>query len=366
MSKLNQKITDMRNGLQAAADAIEALASRETPMPEMLDRSISGNKISGGRIANFSSAGIKDTAKDFVLTITDAGITVKYANIQTIGNPLDVQGDLSVQGAIKATKLDVAEINADVRNERTSSLEFKAENGSVSNKGLVWTGEGSTRQLTMQSDRLFSSQSLDLFKDREYKIGNKSVLSSTTLGTEVVNSSLRSVGTLNGLSVNGNVVIDQFVFYDADTMRLGIGHEAPNGALSIGSLEHEFVVDHSDSGDFKLGTWTTSELSIITDDTCRIKLGSNGGVTLYDKVSVSGKLGINVKNVSDDVDFSTAGAVRLNGKKQQSGTAIPTEGSFRVGDLVWNSNPRPTGYVGWICVREGSPGEWKPFGQISA
>ena len=47
-----------------------------------------------------------------------------------------------------------------------------------------------------------------------------------------------------------------------------------------------------------------------------------------------------------------------------NGTKEPTSGSFRQGDIVWNENPIPTGYVGWICVRTGTPGEWKPFGQI--
>ena len=50
----------------------------------------------------------------------------------------------------------------------------------------------------------------------------------------------------------------------------------------------------------------------------------------------------------------------------QVGSGTPTEGSYRVGDIVWNTAPRPTGYVGWICVREGTPGEWKPFGQIAS
>lgn len=366
MSKIDQKLIEMRNGFDAVSQAVEAIANSKPQMPEILDRSLSGNKISGGRIAHFASAGIKDTAKDTVLTVNDDGISVATVRTKSIPNALTVGGDLTVDGTITATKLHVNELVADVRNERTTNLEFKAENNSVSNKGIVWTGEGQTRQLTMQSDRLFSSQSIDIFKEKDYRIGNKVVLNATTLGQEIVNSSLRTVGTLNGLAVNGNVVVDNFVYYDSDTMRLGIGHDAPNGALSIGSLENEFVIDHDEVGDFKLGTWTTSELSIITDDTCRIHLGPTGGVTLHDKVNVKGKLGINVNNFNDDADITTAGPIRMQGKKMQVGTSTPTEGSYRAGDVVWNSNPKPTGYVGWICVREGAPGEWKPFGQISA
>jgi hypothetical protein len=71
------------------------------------------------------------------------------------------------------------------------------------------------------------------------------------------------------------------------------------------------------------------------------------------------------KNV-DDVDFAVAGPVRFENKKFEVGDAAPTSGSYRRGDIVWNSVPRPTGYVGWICTRDGAPGEWKAFGQISS
>ena len=255
---------------------------------------------------------------------------------------------------------------ADENPKISGNIEMKALNGSVSNIGVIWTGEGNTRQLTQQQDRLFSSNSIDVGKDNNYRINNRSVLSSSTLGPEVLQSSLTSVGTLENLSTVGSLTVDDFIYYDADTMRLGIGVDSPNGALSIGSIEHEFVVDNNDVGAFKVGTWTTSEISIITDDTTRIHISETGRITLNDKVKVNGKLGVNVTNVSADVDMDIAGAVRFDGKKMSSSTAEPIDGSHKVGDIVWNSTPRPTGYVGWICIREGTPGEWKPFGPISA
>ena len=49
-----------------------------------------------------------------------------------------------------------------------------------------------------------------------------------------------------------------------------------------------------------------------------------------------------------------------------TGTAIPDSGTYRQGDVVYNKNAVATGYVGWVCVREGTPGEWKAFGQIAS
>ena len=369
MSNMSQKLTEMRNGFEAVSQAVEAIAKKNPEAPDLsnvLDRSISGNKIQGGRIAQFSSAGIKDTASDFVLKVTDQGITVNTARIENIANPLSVDGELTVNGTINATKINVDEIVADVRNETTSNLEFKAENNSVSNKGLVWTGEGNTRQLTMQQDRLFSSQSIDLPRGRDFRIGNTAVINEQSLGANITSSNLTTVGTLQNLSIDGKLTLDNFVFYDDETMRLGIGHESPNGALSVGSLEHEFVVDHNDVGTFSIGTWTTSELKIITDNKCRIHIEDTGSITLNNKVSVQGKLGINVTNFSDDADLTIAGPMKVQGKKMQVGSGSPVEGSYRLGDIVWNNDPKPTGYVGWVCIREGSPGDWKPFGQIAS
>ena len=46
------------------------------------------------------------------------------------------------------------------------------------------------------------------------------------------------------------------------------------------------------------------------------------------------------------------------------GSEIPSSGTFRQGDIVWNENTISSGYVGWVCTRAGTPGEWRPFGQI--
>ena len=145
MSNMNQKLTEMRNGFEAVSQAVEAIAKQNPQAPDLssvLDRSISGNKLQGGRIAQFSSAGIKDTASDFILKVTDKGISVDIAHIKKIPNELHVDGHLNVNGIINAKKINVDEVVADIRNETTSNLEFKAENNSVSNKGLIWSGEG--------------------------------------------------------------------------------------------------------------------------------------------------------------------------------------------------------------------------------
>lgn len=362
-------MTDIRKSLDSLADAIESIANQPAPTPQINDRELSGNKINGGRITNFSSVGIKDLSKDFVLTVSDDGIHVSTAHINTIPNALQVKGTLNVEGEIFATKLHVDEISADVRNERSSPLEFKSDDGGLAyGKGIIWTGGKYTKQFVLQSnpDRLWSSEDIDLHQDKTYKIAGDTVLGRDSLGHSVVNSNLKRVGTLESLRVEGNLNVDEFFKYSADTQQLALGAEEPNGMLTMESWDHQFVIDPDGDKNWKLGTWTTSGLNIITDDTTRLSINANGNIVINSKTSFVGKVGIGVKNFSEDVDLTVAGPVRIQNKKFEVADDYPRTGVYSQGDIVYNSNPRPGGHVGWICVREGTPGEWKPFGQIAS
>ena len=199
-------MSDIKNNLIALADAIEELQNRPVPKPEILDRALSGDKIMGGKITKFASVGIKDNAtyaEKPVLVIENDKIVAPALEAKEILNPLTVKGSLTVEGEVHAKKLHVDEISADIRNERTGPLEFKAENGSIANKGLVWTGQGNTKQLTMQGnpERLFSSETIDLARDKEFSIAGQTVLSADSLGVGIKNSSLRTVGTIYKLDI---------------------------------------------------------------------------------------------------------------------------------------------------------------------
>ena len=196
------------------------------------------------------------------------------------------------------------------------------------------------------------------------------MLSATELGSSIRTSNLVKVGTLQNLRTQGNLTIDDYIIYDADSQRLGFGTESPNASISVTSLESEFIID-VEGESTKIGNWTTDDLQIVTDNTTRITVRANGKVEFGKnskndaQVSVFGKLGVGVNNVSDDISFSTANGIEIAGTKIITGTSIPTAGTFRQGDIMYNTNAVTTGYVGWICVREGTPGEWRPFGLIA-
>jgi len=372
MEHYNDTVAKLKLALVTAADALEVVAHHAT-VPEFKDNGISGNKVHGGVISMFESIGIKDEATQRIMHLNDNGVSIDNIVINTISSSPTVSGDLIVNGLITAQQLHVNELTADVRNERTTPLEFVADDNGIYGKGLQWKGQGPTKQFIFRAneDRLYSTETIDIAADKSFSIGNIPVITTTELGSSVRTSSLSRVGTLQNLRTNGDLNIDGFIMYDSDSQRLGFGTEDPNGSISITSLDSEFIID-VESNITKIGNWTTDDLQIITDNTTRITVKANGKVDFGRsgrndaQVSVYGKLGVGVNNVSDDVSIATANGIQIAGTKITTGTAIPDNGTYRQGDVVYNTNAVATGYVGWVCIREGSPGEWKAFGQISS
>tara|TARA_B110000503_G_scaffold130518_1_gene204007 strand:+ start:1043 stop:2131 length:1089 start_codon:yes stop_codon:yes gene_type:complete len=362
-------MTDIRKSLDTIATAIEALQKTPTERPTILDRELSGNKINGGTITQFSSTGIVDKSSKIVLTVKDDGVHVDTVYVKTINTPVTVKGDLTVEGTVHAKRMHVDEITADIRQERTDPLSFIGKNNNTAyGQGLIWPGGEYTKQFMLMErpDRFFATESIELRAGKIYMINGQNVLAQDELGRTVTKSNLKKVGTLESLAVDTTLTVDNFLHYNANTQSLGLGTESPNGTFGIASWDHEFVITGTEDRKFKLGTYTSGALEFITDDTARITIESSGSITLHKKVVIEDKLGVGVKNFTTDADITTAGPVRFQDKKFEVGSEVPTSGNYIKGDIVWNTQPTPSGYVGWICIKGGTPGEWKRFGQISS
>lgn len=258
----------------------------------------------------------------------------------------------------------------DVRLSRTKSLEFMPnDEGAAIGLGLFWKEKTGTKQLVLRTDRIFSSENVDVQHGKHYAIGNVPVLREGELGPTVNTSYLTKVGTLKELNTQGNLSIDGFIFYNSSDNRLGIGTEEANASVSVASLDSEFIID-VEGPNTRIGNWTTDDLEIVTDNTPRITIASTGKVTLgtnnESQIVVNGHLGVGINNPPSDASITTAQGIRIQGVKIETGNSAPDAGSYRKGDIVYNTDPKPTGYVGWVCTRDGTPGVWKPFGQISS
>jgi len=117
-----------------------------------------------------------------------------------------------------------------------------------------------------------------------------------------------------------------------------------------------------------LGNALLSINALVGDDsTSRIIIDAGGVLKVQGNTDTvfEGAIGIGVSKVTSGIALETNGPVRFQNKKQEVGDSIPTIGLYNQGDIVWCDAPTPGGHLGWICVRTGTPGEWRSFGTIS-
>ena len=107
---------------------------------------------------------------------------------------------------------------------------------------------------------------------------------------------------------------------------------------------------------------------IVGDDSSKLAVDASGALKIQGDSStlIQGNIGIGVSNVPNDLSIETDRAVKFQGKKFEVGNKIPTIGLYNKGDIIWDDDPKPNGTIGWICIRTGTPGEWRSFGIIGA
>jgi len=281
--------------------------------------------------------------------------------------------DKNLETITSALKELLEERTQDVSLVNVPFVEFKAgKDGNLVGKGLIWSGKGITKQLILSgnSDKLFTTENIDIAKDKIYSVGGVPVLSESSLGPSVSSSSLREVGRLKSLIVDGNLIINEYLYYDAASDRLGIGTDSPNAAISVAEHGVEIIIGTSEEFRAQIGTFASDDFDIVTDSTSRITVKANGDIDLGNKnfgptkVSINGTLGVNVNSVDPRVQLHVGGSIKFNNNLHLSGTEPPSDGSFTQGDILWNTEPNLGKCVGWVCVQAGRPGQWLPFGQI--
>jgi hypothetical protein len=232
--------------------------------------------------------------------------------------------------------------------EKSSTLVYRETADSTNyGNGILWAN--TTRSSAQfiyhaEPDRIWSTESIDLISGKYFAINNKSVLSQDTLGDSVVNSSLTKVGVLKDLQVAGDAAISRTLH----TNRVSVG------SLILEEQDLEIVESFDIVRDHQ------SEFNI--SDTITIGNSSN----ISRAVSLYGQVTVGVANPDPGVALTVAGPVSIENKKFQVGDSIPTSGSYSKGDIVWNANPMPHNFIGWVCIVSGTPGQWLPFGAIAA
>lgn len=372
-NNLDKALAYLGNSLQNLVQQANGPVDLEHLHTRIAKRSLTGDHLNGGTIINFASTGIKDEATSQQIVVKDSAVEIKNLAVNS------VKGSIAVEDTVSAKKitvdlLEVREIKTDQKLGQSAPLELTVSGSdTLVGKGMLLKGYGPTKQFIFSAnpDKFLSTENLELTKDKEYRINGNPVLTETALGVSVVKSNLREVGRLKGLIVDGPVSLGQYIYYNSNNDRLGLGTETPNAGFSVCEEGIEVMVGTREQTRGMLGTFGSNPLDIVTDNTSRISVSANGNILLGNltegpvQVTVHGKLAIRVNTPDPDVDLHVNGPVRFHGHLHIYSDSPPDGGTYKTGDVVWNTSPRAGGYVGWVCVRAGSPGDWNPFGPIT-
>ena len=179
---------------------------------------------------------------------------------------LTLSGDLTVNGTtstVSSTTITVSDKNIEIGKVSTPT-DTTADGGGITLKGAT----DKTWNWVDATDSWTSSEHIDLGNGKELKHNTASLLSSTTLGSTVVNSSLTSVGTLAGLDLAG--LLTEHVTVTAGKLSDNLNLDISNGnvfyfttAESTTSTPN-FRYDGSTTLDSKMGVGDVVSVVVIT------------------------------------------------------------------------------------------------------
>lgn len=157
------------------------------------------------------------TANEVEVSASTGAVTVGLPNNVTVGGTLTVTGDLTVNGTTTTVNSTVVQVDDPIFTVGTNAsddnkdrgIAFLWHTGAAAKEGFFGYDD-STGYLTFIPDatntsEVFSGTQGDIDVNG-YRIGGTSVLTSTTLGSGVVNSSLTSVGTITSGTWTGTTI----------------------------------------------------------------------------------------------------------------------------------------------------------------
>ena len=216
---------------EAAQDAVDSAITAGTGISKSYNDG--SNTLT---ITNSGVVSLAGTANEIAVSASNGAITLSLPSNVTIPNNLVVTGDLTVQG--NTTTLNTATLVVEDKNIVLSNVasptDVTADGAGITilgttNKTLSWVDA---------TDAWTSSEHLDLAAGKVFKIGTVEILSSTTLGASVVNSSLTSLGTIATGVWNGSTIAIAYGGTGATTASgartsLGLGTIAIQNANSV-------------------------------------------------------------------------------------------------------------------------------------
>lgn len=273
------------------------------------------------------------------------GSVIHAGTLDIIGNT-SVQANLAVAGTITADTLNVKHLVTESGSLAEVGQWQGAAETDIVGKGFTWTwGSGSTALMYRNGNRLWTNSDIDLDASNTYKIDNITVLSASELAPQISKSNLRQIGNLNSLTVLGNANLGEFAYFNSSNSRLGINTDQPNAAISIIENDVEIAIGSPSNGYANIGTYSNHDLEIITDNTTRIVVQSNGDIIFGDpanktaNITVNGTLHVNTLIADTRIDRYSSLEFKSSRDSSIYGKGLIWTGSGNPRQVIMMENP---------------------------
>ena len=251
---------------------------------------------------------------------------------------LRIKGDLFVDGTqtvINSTTIELGDFIVGIATTATTD--------SLADGAGIKIGPDNTFLYDHSNTSLKSSENLNLASSKTYKIDGTDVLSATTLGSGVVNSSLTSLGTLLGLTVSGQTTLNTLAVTGVSTFTGAIdangdldvdGHTNLDNVSVAGVTTFTGAIDANGNVDIA-GTLDVDGISTLIND---VKIGTGGTTTFFD-IS-TGRIGIGSAIPISPIDINLNFRTRIS----QYGHLFLQNKSASEADY-WAFSPRANGSI---------------------
>ena len=209
----------------------------------------------------------------------------------------------------------------------------------------------------------------DTIEDTNYTIiRNNSIYTMATLCVYLNGYDSVPFTTANGWVVEGNISIQES--YASTTEKVKFFNIAYSGSASV-TFQKGFIYKNNFTRSQKYNDVSSTPL---IEDPTTATVGGTYDPVITDEFVINAAPARAIKGESCFV-WSMKQPAWFDGERwigadgrlaTAKANAAPSDGTYKRGDIVYNSAPSAGGYVGWICVTAGTPGTWKGFGSIEA
>jgi len=225
-------------------------------------------------------------------SINDSILQLINAELANSSGTFTHIGDYSIAGTLTVDTINVANLVTPSDQSLTGNWAGNLES-EINGKGFNWTwGNGSTQLIYRTGGRVWTNGAFDVSSTGSYKIDDVPVLSASTLGNTIVHSNLRTVGTLESLGVSGDTALGEFAYFNSTFNRLGIGTDEPSASINILDNNVDIIIGSPSIGLAHIGTNSSHDLAIVTDNLARITVKNTGEVNVGDPVNGGGVLNV--------------------------------------------------------------------------